>query len=111
MPSHSVSPAIAELRERIAHLEGPGGRARPVLPFGLNEIDRRLPGGGLGLGCLHEVAGGGNGAAAALFYGRDCSAHQRPGVLRGHAARSFCAGDRPDRAHLVDEACQPSAHW
>jgi hypothetical protein len=34
-------------------------------------IDRRLPGGGLALGALHEVAGGGNGAvdgaAAALF--------------------------------------------
>ena len=34
-------------------------------------IDSRLPGGGLALGALHEVAGGGNaaidGAAAALF--------------------------------------------
>lgn len=45
--------------------------ARAVLPFGVATIDRRLPGGGLGLGCLHEIAGGGNGtvdgAAAALF--------------------------------------------
>jgi protein ImuA len=41
------------------------------LPFGLAEIDARLPAGGLALGALHEVAGGGNGAidgaAAALF--------------------------------------------
>jgi len=42
-----------------------------VLPFGLKAIDRHLPGGGLALGALHEVAGGGHdaidGAAAALF--------------------------------------------
>lgn len=64
-------PVIAELRERIAHLESGSGRARVILPFGVHEIDRRLPGGGLALGALHEVAGGANGAvdgaAAALF--------------------------------------------
>ena len=42
-----------------------------MLPFGIAEVDSRLPGGGLALGALHEVAGGGNGAidgaAAALF--------------------------------------------
>lgn len=42
-----------------------------MLPFGLDLVDQRLPGGGLALGALHEVAGGGNGAvdgaAAALF--------------------------------------------
>lgn len=42
-----------------------------VLPFGLPEMDARIPGGGLAFGALHEVAGGGNGtvdgAAAALF--------------------------------------------
>lgn len=46
-------------------------RKREVLPFGIPPIDRHLPGGGLALGALHEVAGGGNGAldgaAAALF--------------------------------------------
>ncbi|MER8555225.1 damage-inducible protein [Mesorhizobium sp. M1217] len=63
--------AISELRERIARLEGGNARARTVLPFGVIAIDRVLPGGGLALGGLHEVAGGGNGAvdgaAAALF--------------------------------------------
>jgi len=72
MSAHTASPVIVELRERIAHLEGgASGRGREALPFGLPEIDRRLPGGGLSLGSLHEVAGGGNaavdGAAAALF--------------------------------------------
>jgi protein ImuA len=62
---------IEELRDRIQRLEGAAGRRRLVLPFGLKAIDRHLPGGGLALGALHEVAGGGNGAingaAAALF--------------------------------------------
>ena len=66
-----IRPAIEELRERIRRLEGPAGRRRLVLPFGIKAIDRHLPGGGLALGALHEVAGGGHGAidgaAAALF--------------------------------------------
>lgn len=71
MPDRAASPVIAQLQERIAHLEGGPGRAHAVLPFGLSDIDGRLPGGGLVLGALHEVAGGSNGAvdgaAAALF--------------------------------------------
>jgi hypothetical protein len=34
-------------------------RDRAVLPFGVPEIDDRLPGGGLALASLHEVCGGG----------------------------------------------------
>ncbi len=64
-------PIVEELRERIQRLEGAAARRRTVLPFGIKAIDRHLPGGGLALGALHEVAGGGNGAingaAAALF--------------------------------------------
>jgi protein ImuA len=64
-------PALASLREKIQRIEAGNRRALAILPFGLPEIDARLPGGGLGLGALHEVAGGGNGAidgaAAALF--------------------------------------------
>jgi protein ImuA len=67
----TTSPAIRRLREKIQWLEGAPLRARVVLPFGVEAIDARLPGGGLALGALHEVAGGGNaaldGAAAALF--------------------------------------------
>ncbi|RFB76622.1 ImuA family protein [Methylovirgula sp. 4M-Z18] len=64
-------PILAQLRQRIERLERSSGRARDVLPFGLADLDRRLPGGGLALGALHEIAGGGNGAvdgaAASLF--------------------------------------------
>lgn len=66
-----ASAAISELREQIERLEGGNRRDRTVLPFGVAAIDQVLPGGGLALGALHEVAGGGNGAvdgaAAALF--------------------------------------------
>ncbi len=62
MHERAISPAIMALRARIAQLEGDGARAREVLPFGIAPLDRKLPGGGLALGCLHEVAGGGSGA-------------------------------------------------
>jgi protein ImuA len=64
---------IAELRDAIARLERGclPSNAPPPLPFGLPGIDAALPGGGLPLGALHEVAGYGadvqHGAAAALF--------------------------------------------
>jgi len=64
--------ALAELRERVGRLESRGEARKPVvLPFGVAAIDGHLPGGGLGLGCLHEVAQGGAGVehseAATLF--------------------------------------------
>jgi protein ImuA len=71
MSNSNASPVLTELRECIQRLEGGAARAKKSLPFGVAEIDERLPGGGLALGALHEVAGGGNGAvdgaAAALF--------------------------------------------
>ncbi|MBO0753994.1 MAG: damage-inducible protein [Bradyrhizobiaceae bacterium] len=71
MVSTRVSaPVLAALRLRLQGLDGVA-RRRAVLPFGVPEIDVRLPDGGLALGALHEVIGGGNGAidgaAAALF--------------------------------------------
>jgi protein ImuA len=71
-PAMSTAPAqIDVLREQIRRIETGDRIARGVLPFGVTEIDDRLPGGGLALGALHEVAGGANGAldgaAAALF--------------------------------------------
>jgi len=64
---------ISELRDRIQHLEGGVIRSKTTLPFGVREIDERLPGGGLTYGAIHEFAGGGSGAvdgaAAAMFVG------------------------------------------
>jgi protein ImuA len=77
-------PGIEELRERIRRLEGAPARRRLVLPFGLKAIDRHLPGGGLALGALHEVAGGGNGAihgAAAALFAAGIAARTRGKVL------------------------------
>jgi protein ImuA len=63
--------AMEALRAKVESIEASRKRMRKVLPFGLPMMDSRLPGGGLELGALHEVAGGGNGAidgaAAALF--------------------------------------------
>jgi protein ImuA len=71
MTEPSTQPAIAMLRQQIQRLERSDRQQQPVLPFGLDVMDARLPGGGLSFGALHEVAGGGNGAidgaAAALF--------------------------------------------
>jgi protein ImuA len=61
---------LAQLRQHIERLEG-NRRAAGVLPFGIDAIDSRLPGGGLVLGAVHEMAGSGggcvDGAAPALF--------------------------------------------
>jgi len=63
-----------------------------VLPFGIKAIDRHLPGGGLALGALHEVAGGGHGAidgAAAALFAAGIAARTRGKVL-------WCLTTRPD---------------
>ncbi|WP_295041963.1 damage-inducible protein [uncultured Paracoccus sp.] len=62
MSSRADSLAIATLRARIACLEGDGASTGDILPFGIASLDRKLPGGGLALGRLHEIANGGNGA-------------------------------------------------
>ncbi len=111
MPEHAASPVIASLRERIARLEGGTGRVRKVLPFGVGEIDRRLPGGGLALGALHEVAGGGNGAvdgAAAALFAAGVAARTKGKILwvvtRGDlfAPALAQAGLHPDRLIRVE---------
>lgn len=74
MSAAATRAVIADLRARIAGLERGHARGRTVLPFGVPEIDRVLPGGGLACGALHEVAGGG------------------AGVVDGAASASFAAG-------------------
>lgn len=69
--SASVHAVVADLRDRIRQFDGRAQRDRAVLPFGVPEIDDRLPGGGLALASLHEICGGGGdaleGSAAMLF--------------------------------------------
>jgi protein ImuA len=89
---------IEEIRERIRRLEGAAGRRRLVLPFGLKAIDRHLPGGGLALGALHEVAGGGHGAidgAAATLFTAGVAARTRERSYGASRART--CSPRPSR--------------
>ena len=50
------STIIEDLRAQIARIEEVGTR-HASFPFGLEAIDRHLPGGGLAAGALHEIAG------------------------------------------------------
>ncbi len=96
-----VLPAIDQLRAKIRRLEVGDRRLNGVLPFGLAAMDARLPGGGLAMGALHEVAGGGNGAldgAAAALFGGHHGAHQGAGSVVRHPAGFVCPGDCPGRA-------------
>lgn len=106
MPEPVVNPVLTELRDRIRRMEGLGRRTNGVLPFEVQEIDRRLPGGGLALGALHEVAGGGNGAvdgAAAALFAAGIAARTRGKVLWVVTRRDLFmpaiaqAGLHPDR--------------
>ncbi len=69
---------VEALRRQVARLEQGGrGEAVPVLPFGVSAIDRRLLGGGLALGALHEIGGLGpdaeDGAVPAAFIAGLCA--------------------------------------
>lgn len=86
-------PAIGSLRAQIEKIEGKGRRVKSVLPFGITDMDSRLPGGGLTLGAIHEIAGGGNGAAAALF-AAGVAARTRGKVLWVIARPDLFAPDR-----------------
>jgi protein ImuA len=69
----ATAAGLAALKASIARIGRPAKAAGAALPFGLPDIDRHLPGGGLALGALHEVASGGpdteHGAAAMLLIG------------------------------------------
>ena len=51
------SVVLQDLRARIARIEGAGVR-HGAIPFGIDSLDSRLPGGGIATGALHEIAGG-----------------------------------------------------
>ena len=103
--------AIESLRAQIEKIEGRSRRSNAVLAFGVAEVDRRLPGGGLALGALHEVAGGGNGAidgAAAALFAAGIAARTKGKVLWCMARTDLFApalaqaGLAPDRVIYVE---------
>jgi protein ImuA len=106
---------ISALRSQIAALEAGQRQIREALPFGVPSIDDRLPGGGLALGALHEVAGGGNGAvdgaAAALFAagvaartnGRILWCLTRPDLFAPAIAQAGLSADRVIYVEAGDE--------
>lgn len=47
---------LESLRAQVALIEG-AGRLRSTMPFDVNDMDSRLPGGGLATGALHEMTG------------------------------------------------------
>ena len=69
MPKHQTAKQalLDRLRTRLARLDHGDRADRPILPFGLAAVDRVLPGGGLARGCLHELCGAPDRAAAAGF--------------------------------------------
>ena len=82
--SASAHAVVADLRARIRQFDGRALPDRAVLPFGVPEIDDRLPGGGLALASLHEVCGGGEDAvegAAAMLFAAGIAARTRGQVL------------------------------
>ena len=117
MGTSIATPIVEELRERIQRLEGAVTRRRTVLSFGVKEIDRRLPEGGLALGALHEVAGGGNGAvdgAAAALFAAGIAARTRGKVLWCITRKDLFApalaqsGLLPDRVIYVEASDEKS---
>ena len=84
MSRHKSSAVVEALRAEIAKVEDASRAAHGVLPFGVLAVDDRLPGGGLKLGALHEVAGGGRGAldgAASALFAAGIAARTRGQVL------------------------------
>ncbi|OYW99931.1 MAG: damage-inducible protein [Caulobacter vibrioides] len=74
MSLHRSPAALDALRRQVRLIELADCANGRVLPFGVAAIDERLPGHGLAMGALHEVAGGAEGA------------------LHGAAVASFAAG-------------------
>lgn len=84
----------ATLRRTIRGIEEAGSPDDQVrLPLGVSRIDRALPGGGLRLGCIHEVAGdeAATGFCAALLARAAATAGRRGG---GRTARTGARAGR-----------------
>ncbi len=117
-PRANRAALLDDLRARIRRLEGLGGEGARTLPFGLPDVDGALPGGGLPLGCLHEVAGmePGVGTAFAAHLLARLASEAAPAlwVLRGrdlHAPGLAAYGLTPDRLIAVRATREADALW
>ena len=97
---------ISDLRRALERVVRQGSRELAALPFGISELDAKLPGGGLSLGHLHEVIEGGAAGEyaglAALFTAGILARHPGPVLwcLRGRdlfAPALARVGLHPDR--------------
>ncbi|WP_448204081.1 ImuA family protein [Azospirillum sp. sgz302134] len=113
---------LADLRARIQKIEGLGGDSARRLPFGVPDLDSALPGGGLPLGCLHEVAAEDPGAGTAFAAGLLARLGSVAGpvvwpvvwIVRGrdlHAAGLAAYGLTPDRLIAVRATRDADALW
>jgi len=82
---------LAALRARIRRLERGGAGPAAVLPLGPAAIDSALPGGGLPLACLHEIAVGADGEPAGAATRGPAGPAGGAGALAGGAAAGFAA--------------------
>lgn len=94
---------LEDLRARIAHIKGVGGRSQ-IIPFGLPAIDCKLPGGGLATGVLHDIAGSpapADDASVIMFLA---------GILAGMEGRSSgaCAGATCSPRRFISPDCIPT---
>lgn len=94
--SSASSASLEHLRHQIASIERIHARLRTVLPFHVPTIDDKLPGGGLALGALHEIAGGASGAI-------DCAAPAA--FAAGIAART---GGKVLWCHIEPDLFEPA---
>ncbi|WP_332817660.1 ImuA family protein [Sphingopyxis sp.] len=100
---------LADLRARIARIEGVCAR-HEVIPFGVESVDSRLPGGGIATGALHEIAGSpdlADDASATIFLAGILARTEGPvfWCLRWHdlfAPALHLAGLHPDRVIHVE---------
>ena len=111
------SVSLETVREQVRQIEASDRIAHGTLPFAVDEIDVRLPGGGLAKGALHEVAGGGNGAvhgAAAALFAAGVMARTTGKILWCVTRRDLFApamaqaGLHPDRVVYAEVGDEPS---
>lgn len=117
---------VADLRRRLARMEGLPSESESCLPFGLSALDTHLPQGGLAFGAVHEIAPADEADLPAAFgflmalLGRmpgrtplllalSSKKLARCGHPHGHGLKAL--GLDPSRLILVETANETEALW